>query len=75
MGRPCRTAIRIEAHSSIRGKDDFLQAQQEILLEIFNIVKQYSSGPAWPVLNTVGEDNRPWMETAGELEGLPAPSR
>ena len=67
--------IRVEAHSSLKKKDAFLEAQQEVLLEIFNIVKQYSKGPAWPVLNTVGEDSRPWLETAEDASASPAPAR
>ena len=53
-------SIRVETHSHVINKDEFLPIQQEILLGIFNIVKLHSSGPAWPVLNTVGEDMRPW---------------
>lgn len=42
-------------------KDDFLPIQQEILLGIFDLVRTHSSGPAWPVLNTIGEDARAWQ--------------
>ena len=67
--------IRVEAHSSVKKKEAFLASQQEVLLGIFNIVKQYSKGPAWPVVNTIKEDSRPWLETAEDASGSPAPAR
>ena len=54
-------AIRVETHCSVVKKDPFLQVQQELLLGMFDICKRNSTGPAWTVLNTVGEDNRPWL--------------
>lgn len=60
-------SIRVETHSGELKKDAFLVIQQEILLGIFNIVRQYTSGPAWPTLNTLGDDMRPWKPG----EGLP----
>jgi hypothetical protein len=32
---------------------------------MFEICKKHSTGPAWTVLQTIGEDNRPWL-TEGE---------
>ena len=62
-------SIRVEAHSNITNKDEFLPVQQEVLLGIFKIVKSHSSGPAWPVLNTVAEDGRPWDRGLGDISG------
>ena len=58
-------AIRVETHSNVVKKDPFLATQQELLLGMFEICKKHSTGPAWTVLQTIGEDNRPWL-TEGE---------
>ena len=54
-------SIRVECHSHVVKKEPFLDVQQEVILGILDVVRRYSSGPAWPVLNVnTGEDERPW---------------
>jgi small-conductance mechanosensitive channel len=69
-------AIRVEAHVSIKKKDPFLVMQQEVLLEMFDIVKRHSTGPAWPVVNNLVSaiDVGSWQEDGDDAPTLPAPA-
>lgn len=42
-------AVRVECHSHVVKKDAFLVVNQDVVLGVWKIVKEHSSGPAWPV--------------------------
>ena len=42
-------AVRVECHSHVVKKDAFLVVNQDVVLGVWAIAKEHSSGPAWPV--------------------------